>query len=80
MPKVSKIRLYLTNQYGEDYEVHYNAKNAPMFSVKGMPSDFTTVTGVYVCGYETEADLADKIYRAVNKYKELKKSQRKVIV
>jgi hypothetical protein len=80
MPKVSKIKLHLKNQYGEYYEVHYNAKNAPMFSVKGLPEDFTKVTGINYYGYKTEAELENTIYPAVSQYKILKQSQRKVII
>lgn len=80
MPKVSKIKLYLKYEWGEDYEIHYNAKGAPKFSVKGMPEDFTQVTDVYTYGFDTESDLDREIQRAVFKYRELKKTQRKVIV
>lgn len=80
MPKVSKIKLYLESGWGEDYEVHYNAKNAPKFSIKGLPEDFTKVTGIYPYGFATEAELDSNINKAVSEYKRLKKTERKVIV
>lgn len=80
MPKVSKIKLYLTSSWGEDYEVHYNAKNAPKFSIKGLPEDFTRVTGVCLHGFQTEAELDAAINKGVFEYKRLKKTEKKVIV
>jgi len=80
MPKVSKIKLYLQSSWGEDYEVHYNAKNAPKFSVKGLPEDFTRITGVNPHGFHTEAELDSEINKATNEYKRLKKTEKKVIL
>lgn len=80
MPKVSKIKLYIQSEFGEYYEIHYNAKNAPKFSIKDLPEDFTKVTEVYPHGFETEAELESTITRAVFEYKQLKKTERKVIV
>lgn len=80
MPKVSKIKLYLTSSWGKDYEVHYNAKKAPKFSIKGLPEDFTRVTGVCTHGFQTESELESEINKAVYEYKELKKTEKKVIV
>lgn len=80
MPKVSKIKLYIKSQWGEDYEVHYNAKGAPLFSVKGLPEDFTRVTSVCTYGFTTESELDTQIHRAITEYKNLKKTERKVII
>lgn len=80
MAKVSKIKLKIKNHYGEDYEVHYNAKGLPMFSVKGLPDDFKIITGVHPFGFNTEAELERAIVSAVEEYKRLKQVQRKVIV
>lgn len=80
MPKVSKTKLYLKSHYGEDYDVHYNAKNQPKFSIKGLPDDFTRITGVYTYGYETESELDKHIQIAVREYKRLKQTEKKVII
>lgn len=80
MPKVSKLKLYLASKYGEDYEIWYNAKDMPKFSIKGLPSDFSRVTEVCISGYETENDLSNSIHVAVRAYKEFKESRVKVII
>jgi len=80
MPKVSKLKLCIKTQYGEDYEIHYNAKEAPLFSIKGLPEDFFRVTNVYTHGYSTEAELSTAIQKALYEYKKIKETQRKVIL
>lgn len=80
MAKVSRIQLYLKSEYGEYYEVHYNAKGAHNFSVKGLPDDFHRVTDIMPFGYPTEAELQNAISRGVLQYKDFKQAQRKVIV
>ena len=61
MPKVSKIKLKIATQYGEDYEIHYNSKKLPLFSIKGLPYDFTNVTGIRTYGFNTEQELTNEI-------------------
>ena len=80
MAKVSKINLRLKSDYGENYEVHYNAKKQPGFSVKGLPEDFTAVTQVKVYGYDTEDALGAAIRTGVQNYKAIKQQSKKVIV
>lgn len=80
MPKVSNLKLFIKSQWGEYYEVHYNAKKAPLFSIKGLPEDFTDVTEVRTYGYATESELQRTIEKALIIYKKDKESSRKVII
>jgi hypothetical protein len=79
MPKIGKVQANFTGQT-EVFELWYSQKEK--FNVKGLPKKFLELMREEFLpfGFETERLLTDTLFHAVNKYKELIKKERKVIL
>lgn len=77
MPKIGKKFFSITGR-GDDYEIHYTRKE--LFSIKGLPKEFTTITQFETHGYDTENSLIMAVHDAIKKYMELTKTERTSIL
>lgn len=78
MPKVGKIRLKYDSEFGKDHDIYYTSKEG--FTVKGLPSDFHTLTDLKYYGYNSEGDLTSALLSACHKYRETKVNTKMVIM
>lgn len=78
MPKVGKIRLRYDSEYGKEHDIYYTSKEG--FTVKGLPSDFHTLTDLRYYGYNSEGDLTSALLSACHKYREAKVNTKMVIM
>jgi len=78
MPKVGKIRLKYDSEYGKDHDIYYTSKEG--FTVKGLPSDFHTLTDLRYYGYSSEGDLTSALLSACHKYREAKVNTKMIIM
>mgnify|MGYP003463643941 CR=1 FL=1 len=78
MPKVGKIKLKYDSEFGKDHDIYYTSKEG--FTVKGLPSDFHTLTDLKYYGYNSEGDLTSALLSACHKYREAKVNTKMVIM
>ncbi len=77
MPKVSKISIEIKGQK-QVFDIFFNSKEH--FHIKNFPEEIIRVTSVVIDGQSTLDMLIKVIKEAVDKYHQISKTQRKVIV
>lgn len=78
MPKVGKIRLKYDDDFGKEHDIYYTSKE--LFTVKGLPNDFHSLSNFNQFGYATEDALAKALYGACHRYREAKTNTKVVIL
>lgn len=78
MPRVSKVKLKYDSKYGKEHVIWYTQKNK--FEIRDLPDELQRMTDFHPSHYATEEKLKKDAHAACRKYKELKKTERKVIL
>lgn len=78
MPRVSKVDLKYDSKWGKTHDIWYTQK--AKFEIRDLPSELLSLTELRPTRYATEEALIKDAKAACRKYRELKKTERKVIL
>lgn len=78
MPRVSKVDLKYDSKYGKTHDIWYTQKKK--FEIRDLPSELLKLTDFHPSHYATEKSLVKDARKACIKYRELKTTERKVIL